>query len=758
MKNCRTVNNVSWVGSSAARDRSSERDTANVSSVQPVSAADRQVPSTAAMFQSTLATTADQYEQFLRLQQLLMHMQTGRLLQSSDNGSQMPMKVKPELVPGGVVVDPVNFLQQYLTSLQQQQLYPSTPNLSSSSSSSTVPTTGNTVTTDVTWQQQQQLRAVQHQLLLAQTLPTVMPTTISQPVAELLLLQAQALQTKLNGVKTSPVNLTTQAVVSTSSCQLPSVNSTTTAATPSQQRHHHQHQLIADEHSTPTDLSRCRAAGETTTTTTGRVEPSHNGAGVTVTVKSLYEHSVCQWPVCDSHCTDLSTFYKHMDEVHVPNERSMAQLHVQMEIISQLESQLKKEKERLQAMVEHLTAKQQKMVDEVTANRAQDLFISLPASCHQQQQRQLDSTGNHQPAAVTQPSSSPGRISAPPPPPFGLGFIAVGPHTSFGVVPTPPPTSTDDAAALNVPTVRHSQTGSAARGPPIRRRVSDKTWLPLSAEIHKHGDFYRFSDVRPPFTYAALIRQAILESPQNQLTLNEIYQWFMRTFAYFRKNLATWKNAVRHNLSLHKFFVRVENVKGAVWTVDEHEFHNQRTQNLRLRGSPRNDLSASGLQSFSMSHSCIDSLQSTVQANFGEHGPLVEPKLEDAEDSSDNSVLHNLHHTKPHFSSDDFTYVGDEGVAYDMRMDDDADDGDDDECGGVDESNDVMTTDERHQDESSVTSSARHRHLDFTTSYLLSRRRPSSCRSASSSPCRRTSPLTLSSGVDMATSASVHAH
>jgi len=44
------------------------------------------------------------------------------------------------------------------------------------------------------------------------------------------------------------------------------------------------------------------------------------------------------------------------------------------------------------------------------------------------------------------------------------------------------------------------------------------------------------------------------------------------------------QNAVRHNLSLHKFFVRVENVKGAVWTVDEHEFHSQRTHSLRLRG------------------------------------------------------------------------------------------------------------------------------------------------------------------------------
>lgn len=38
------------------------------------------------------------------------------------------------------------------------------------------------------------------------------------------------------------------------------------------------------------------------------------------------------------------------------------------------------------------------------------------------------------------------------------------------------------------------------------------------------------------------------------------------------------KNAVRHNLSLHKCFVRLENVKGAVWTVDEIEFHRRRPQ------------------------------------------------------------------------------------------------------------------------------------------------------------------------------------
>jgi hypothetical protein len=70
-----------------------------------------------------------------------------------------------------------------------------------------------------------------------------------------------------------------------------------------------------------------------------------------------------------------------------------------------------------------------------------------------------------------------------------------------------------------------------------------------------------------------------MESKECQLTLNEIYQWFTETFAYFRRNAATWKNAVRHNLSLHKCFARVEqNVKGAVWTVDDSEFYKRRPQ------------------------------------------------------------------------------------------------------------------------------------------------------------------------------------
>lgn len=41
-------------------------------------------------------------------------------------------------------------------------------------------------------------------------------------------------------------------------------------------------------------------------------------------------------------------------------------------------------------------------------------------------------------------------------------------------------------------------------------RVSDKNILPIGADIARNRDFYRNSDVRPPYTYASLIRQVSL--------------------------------------------------------------------------------------------------------------------------------------------------------------------------------------------------------------------------------------------------------
>ncbi|VDL62174.1 unnamed protein product [Hymenolepis diminuta] len=84
--------------------------------------------------------------------------------------------------------------------------------------------------------------------------------------------------------------------------------------------------------------------------------------------------------------------------------------------------------------------------------------------------------------------------------------------------------------------------------------------------------FYRTQCIRPRFTYASLIRQAICESPNQCLSLSEIYAWLQREFLFFRHNEATWKNAIRHNLSLHKCFRRVETPGGSVWVFDESEW------------------------------------------------------------------------------------------------------------------------------------------------------------------------------------------
>jgi len=91
----------------------------------------------------------------------------------------------------------------------------------------------------------------------------------------------------------------------------------------------------------------------------------------------------------------------------------------------------------------------------------------------------------------------------------------------------------------------------------------------ISFELSKNREIYRNNEIRPPFTYAALIKLALSESPNKQMNLNEIYNWFSSTFAFYRNNPHSWKNAVRHNLSLHNIFKRVENTSGAVWCLNQ---------------------------------------------------------------------------------------------------------------------------------------------------------------------------------------------
>uniref|UniRef100_A0A8C5LJW1 Forkhead box P4 n=1 Tax=Leptobrachium leishanense TaxID=445787 RepID=A0A8C5LJW1_9ANUR len=258
---------------------------------------------------------------------------------------------------------------------------------------------------------------------------------------------------------------------------------------------------------------------------------------VTPSSHPLYGHGECRWPGCEALCEDMGQFIKHLNMEHALDDRSTAQCRVQMQVVQQLEIQLAKESERLQAMMTHLHMR--------------------PS----------------EPKPFTQPLNLVSSAS----------LTKMSPDNYPDGLPQPPTSATAPITPLRQGTSVISSSSLPSLGP-VRRRIVDKFCTPISSELAQNHEFYKNAEVRPPFTYASLIRQAILDTPDRQLTLNEIYNWFTRMFAYFRRNTATWKNAVRHNLSLHKCFVRVENVKGAVWTVDELEYQKRRPP--KMTGSP----------------------------------------------------------------------------------------------------------------------------------------------------------------------------
>ncbi|KAM3861290.1 forkhead box protein O3B [Diretmus argenteus] len=77
-------------------------------------------------------------------------------------------------------------------------------------------------------------------------------------------------------------------------------------------------------------------------------------------------------------------------------------------------------------------------------------------------------------------------------------------------------------------------------------------------------------------SYADLITKAIESTPDKRLTLSQIYDWMVRCIPYFKdkgdsNSSAGWKNSIRHNLSLHSRFIRVQNEgtgKSSWWMIN----------------------------------------------------------------------------------------------------------------------------------------------------------------------------------------------
>ncbi|KAK9894062.1 fork head transcription factor, partial [Cystobasidium minutum MCA 4210] len=76
---------------------------------------------------------------------------------------------------------------------------------------------------------------------------------------------------------------------------------------------------------------------------------------------------------------------------------------------------------------------------------------------------------------------------------------------------------------------------------------------------------------KPPFSYAALIGQAIFSTPNRRMSLADIYTYIMTLYPFYKKQDAGWQNSIRHNLSLNECFVKTqrgpdEPGKGCLWS------------------------------------------------------------------------------------------------------------------------------------------------------------------------------------------------
>lgn len=103
----------------------------------------------------------------------------------------------------------------------------------------------------------------------------------------------------------------------------------------------------------------------------------------------LFGKGACKWPGCEEVCEDFQGFVKHLNYKHLIDERSTAQVRVQLNVVQQLEIQIQKEKERLLAMMQHLHQQRRKQFNSIAA-AASAISSAINSSIIDSKDHQID--------------------------------------------------------------------------------------------------------------------------------------------------------------------------------------------------------------------------------------------------------------------------------------------------------------------------------------------------------------------------------
>ncbi|KAL8782005.1 MAG: hypothetical protein Q9203_000053 [Teloschistes exilis] len=118
----------------------------------------------------------------------------------------------------------------------------------------------------------------------------------------------------------------------------------------------------------------------------------------------------------------------------------------------------------------------------------------------------------------------------------------------------------------------------APKRPSANARIPQSIDFDASAQVDipEPHELPQFPDdhKKPRYSYSFLIGSAILRSEKRRLTLQGIYKWISNNFSYYRLSDASagWNNSIRHNLSIHEEFIKMNRPKddpgkGHYWII-----------------------------------------------------------------------------------------------------------------------------------------------------------------------------------------------